>query len=201
IFDCMGLEVRKSRRVLDRSAGEDDQGQYDAENAVFGISGACALFRASALQDVAEDGAFFDEDFFAYKEDVDLAWRMQILGHNVHIVPTATVWHERVAKSDAGGNWLTAWRARRGKSSVVNFYSTRNHGWLLMKNDDLVNVFFHTPWILPYEFAKGLGNIFSSGGWKAMGASAVKVGKMWKKRRALFARRKRTANEIRKWFV
>lgn len=201
IIDAVGIVMRKSRRAYDRGAGEEDAGQYDAPGEVFGASGACALFRASALADAAEDGAVFDEDFFAYKEDVDLAWRLRRLGHVTHAVPDAVVWHERIAKSDARGRWRDAWRARRGKSSVVNFFSTRNHGWLLVKNEDVGNAVRHALRILPYEGAKFVVNAFSAPGWRAMGASLAGFGKMWKKRRALAARRRAAGADIRKWFV
>ena len=47
---------------------------------VFGISGACPIYRKEALEDVKINQEYLDEDFFAYYEDVDLAWRMQLRG-------------------------------------------------------------------------------------------------------------------------
>lgn len=35
----------------------------------------------------------FDNEFFAYYEDVDLGWRTWVLGHEVHYVPTSVCWH------------------------------------------------------------------------------------------------------------
>jgi hypothetical protein len=48
---------------------------------------------------MAIDGAVFDEsggfdgEFFAYYEDVDLGWRLWVMGYEVHYVPTSVCWH------------------------------------------------------------------------------------------------------------
>jgi GT2 family glycosyltransferase len=78
-LDSTGIVMLRSQRHLDRGADEPDRGQFDKPEDVFGPSGAAALYRWKALQDVAIDGQFFDEDFFAYREDADLAWRCRLL--------------------------------------------------------------------------------------------------------------------------
>ena len=62
-IDAAGLVATKSRRFYDRGAGEDDKGQYDGSTEVFGLSGTCILYRASALVQAKLSGEFFDEDF------------------------------------------------------------------------------------------------------------------------------------------
>lgn len=61
---------------------------------LFACGGAMAIRR-----DVFLDCSGFDEDFFAYYEDLDLGWRMSILGHDVHYVPSATCHHHHSATS------------------------------------------------------------------------------------------------------
>ena len=63
IIDSTGLKVFKSRRVVERGAGEGDLGQYNKAEEVFGLSGALALYRLSALEDIKIDKEYFDEDF------------------------------------------------------------------------------------------------------------------------------------------
>jgi len=201
VIDAMGIQMSRSRRATDRGAGEEDRGQYDAEHEVFGVSGACALYRASALKAVAEEGNVFDEDFFLYKEDVDLAWRLRLRGCRAFVVPTSRVWHERAAKSDARHRWLSAFRARRAKSNTINFHSARNHGWMILKNEDVVNLLMHAPWIVPYECAKWIANSFTVTGWKAHLASLAGVARMLKKRRVIHTRRSATPADIRTWMV
>ena len=79
--------MHRSQRHFDRGAGEVDRGQYDTPGVVFGVSGAAGCYRRAMLDDVAIAGEVFDEDFFAYREDADLAWRAQLLGWDALYVP------------------------------------------------------------------------------------------------------------------
>ena len=56
---------------------------------MFGASGAAALYRRAMLDDVRVEGEWFDENFFAYREDADLAWRAQLLGWRCRYVAAA----------------------------------------------------------------------------------------------------------------
>lgn len=201
VIDSTGLLITKARRTLDRGAGEEDAGQYDAAIRVFGISGACVVYRASALLASKVAGEFFDEDMFAYQEDVDLAWRMRRFGFEAHVVPHAVVWHHRRAPSAPGAGWLTAWRLRRKKSPFVNFLSTRNHGWMLIKNDEFVNALLHALWWAPYELAKVLASVLSLSQIKGQFASLGGIPSMLKKRGEIARRAKVSGGEIRRWFV
>ena len=73
-----------------RGRGEHDQGQYDSTKDIFAASGAASLFRVEALRQVG----LFDEDFFAYYEDVDLGFRLQLAGWKVGYEPGAVVYHK-----------------------------------------------------------------------------------------------------------
>ena len=72
-----------------RKSREEDEGQYEAVEEVFGFCGASALLRREALEQVG----MFDDWFFAYYEDFDLAWRMRLRGWRVCYVPTSVVRH------------------------------------------------------------------------------------------------------------
>ena len=50
-------------------------------------------------RDVFEQLSGFDEEFFAYYEDVDLGWRTWIAGHEVHYVPRAVCYHHHSSTS------------------------------------------------------------------------------------------------------
>lgn len=200
ILDAMGIAITKTRRATDRGAGEEDKGQFDTDTRIFGLSGACVMFRASALQKAKLADEWFDEDFFAYQEDVDLAWRMRLLGMEARVVPFAKAWHHRRSPGHGGG-WLTAWLGRRAKSPYINFYSTRNHLWLLVKNDNPVNLLMHAFWWLPYEIAKIIAGLISPTQIKGEFASMAGLSKMFKKRKELKSRIVITPEEMRKWFV
>ncbi len=95
IIDTVGLFAYKNRRVIDDGQGLIDEGQFDEECEVFGVSGACPLYRAKALEDVKILGEYFDEDFFMYKEDVDLSWRFLLYGWKNLYYPKAVAYHGR----------------------------------------------------------------------------------------------------------
>jgi GT2 family glycosyltransferase len=72
-----------------RGRGETDRGQYDVPEPVFSACGGAALYRRAALESVG----LFDEDFFAYAEDVDWGFRAQLAGWTCRYVPRAVVFH------------------------------------------------------------------------------------------------------------
>jgi GT2 family glycosyltransferase len=98
-----------------RGVWEEDTGQYDERADVFsGCGGAMAVRR-----DVWQALGGFDEDFWMYLEDVDLAFRAQLSGWRVVFAPQARVYHKL---SSSGGDEL------------ASYYVGRNTLWLLAKN-------------------------------------------------------------------
>lgn len=78
-----------------RGRGESDINKYDSDTVVFGASGGASLYRIKALREIG----LFDEDFFAYYEDVDLSFRAQWAGWRVRYQPAAVVYHQIGATS------------------------------------------------------------------------------------------------------
>jgi GT2 family glycosyltransferase len=128
ILDTTGMVGRRNRRVLDRSAGSPARGTDLHDAYVFGASGAAAVYRRAMLDDVAFDGEFFDEAFFAFREDVDLAWRAQMLGWSCRYVPAALARHRRR---------VTPGR-RRSLPSRINRLSVANRWRMIAKNETAV---------------------------------------------------------------
>lgn len=77
-----------------RGRGEYTNSGYE-EGRVFGASGGASLYRASMFEEIG----LFDEDFFAYYEDVDISFRAQLAGWKVAFTPTAKAYHEIGATS------------------------------------------------------------------------------------------------------
>lgn len=94
-IDSTGIYFRRNLRHLDRGSDELDRGQYERREYVIGATGAAALYRRTMVEDISVHGEFFDEDFFAYREDADLAWRAQLMGWACLYVPEAVAWHVR----------------------------------------------------------------------------------------------------------
>ena len=95
IVDSTGIYFLRNLRHLDRGSGEVDRGQYEAPEYVFGATGAAALYRRAMVEDISSGGEFFDDDFFAYREDADVAWRAQLMGWSCLYIPEAVAWHVR----------------------------------------------------------------------------------------------------------
>ncbi len=204
-IDTTGLLAHRNRTFTERGAGELDQGQFDASREVFGISGALALYRASALQDVrmAEAGfagEFFDADFFLYKEDVDLAWRLRSAGWEAHFVPEAKAYHHRAMADREGKGMFARIRNRQKKSRLRSFYSTRNHWCLLVKNETVWNGILAAPWIFFTELARVVYVVlFEPRLIPAFSEAIFRFPKMLRKRFAM--RRTVPSSDVRKFFV
>ena len=70
---------------------------------VFSASGGASLFRASLFADVG----LFDEEFFAYFEDVDLGFRARLAGHRVRYCADAVAYHDQGATSRTMSGFAT----------------------------------------------------------------------------------------------
>jgi GT2 family glycosyltransferase len=95
LLDSTGIFFTPELRHFDRGWGEPDTGQYDRAEYIFGATGAAALFRRKMIRDISISGEFFDEAFFAYREDADVAWRAQLLGWRCVYAPGAVAGHVR----------------------------------------------------------------------------------------------------------
>jgi GT2 family glycosyltransferase len=78
-----------------RGRNETGINKYDSDTVIFGASGGASLYRTEMLKEIG----LFDEDFFAYYEDVDLSFRAQLGGWKVAYAPKAIVYHQIGATS------------------------------------------------------------------------------------------------------
>ncbi len=101
----------------DRGYQEVDRGQYERVEEVFTFCGVSVLFRTEALR----EAGVFDDDFFMYYEDTDLAWRLRALGWSIRYLPDSVVRHIHAASSE---EW----------SPFFVFHVDRNRLLLLTKN-------------------------------------------------------------------
>lgn len=125
--DSAAMVVKRSGRHLDRGAGLPVRPEWIVPAWVFGATGACALYRREALDDVAyAGGEVFDEAFFAYREDADLAWRLQRRGWRCLYWPDGRAAHLRGLKPEEG----------RHGTPEVNRHSVRNRFLLRWSNAD-----------------------------------------------------------------
>ena len=125
-IDSTGIVFTRSFRHLDRGSEEPDDGRYAAEEPVFGATAAAAMYRRAMIEDVSVEGEFFDEAFFAYREDADLAWRAQLLGWDCLYVPSALGYHVRRVLPER----------RADVPAMLNRHSVKNRFLMRVKNAD-----------------------------------------------------------------
>ena len=124
IIDSLGLELSAGLKFFDRGQGSIDHNTLEAES-ILGPSGAAGLFRMSALEKVAQNNGqkqYFDERFFMYKEDCDLAYRLFLAGYKSQLVPRACIYHDRSATS-SGRGFFSLLRERSTKSRQIRSWS------------------------------------------------------------------------------
>ena len=100
-----------------RGRGEKVHGQFDKDVYVTAVSGGASMFRANFFKDVG----LFDEDFFAYYEDVDLGLRGQLRGWRSQFVPKAKVYHATGSTSSRVKGFTT-------------YQTLKNLPWVIIKN-------------------------------------------------------------------
>ena len=200
-IDSTGLQGFKSRKFINRGEGEKDSGQFDRSGEVFGASGAAVLFRRSALAEIAINHEVFDQDFFAYKEDIDLAWRLRLYGWQSWYAPQAVCYHHRGLPS-AGKEMKKIIKHRRRVSRFLRELSFRNHKLMLVKNEQLVNVLLAAPWLFARECLATLYTLITEPfQLKTMLRIFRLLPKMLIKRKIIMAHAKASPAEIRAWFV
>jgi GT2 family glycosyltransferase len=141
--------------VVDWRAGETWNNNISKNIEVFGVSGALPLFRRSALQMIVDkEGNVFDPVFSSYKEDVDLAFRLQQYGSTSWVVPDAVAYHDRSAAMPGKLGDTEALLNKQKQSEIVKYNSYRNHLYVLYKNEYWQNFIIDFPWIFWYELKK-----------------------------------------------
>lgn len=203
IIDSAGLLMYRSRKAANRGEGAIDRGQYERVEEVFGHSGACVLYRKPALDEIMIRNEYYDQDFFAYKEDVDLAWRLRLYGWSAWYTPKAISYHHRrFAATKSGRGLKTVVRSRRSVSPSLRIASFKNHHLMLVKNDQLINILLHLPWFLPRELVLIFYSVFFEFfQWRSLIGFFRQLPSSLIKRRVIMAHKKVGAREIRKWFI
>jgi len=113
-IDHLGYPFSRGR-VFD--VCETDTGQYNTAEPIFWASGAAMFIRSK----IFHEAGGFDGFFFAHMEEIDLCWRIQLMGYNIMCVPASVVYH-------IGGGTLP-----KGNERKV-FLNFRNNLIMLAKN-------------------------------------------------------------------
>ncbi len=150
-IDSVGVRIALNGMGQNIGVGEQDNGQYDVATEVFGPCAGAALYRRAMLEEVG----FFDPAFFAYYEDLDLAWRGRLAGWRSVTAPDAVVYHVHSATS--------------GKMSPFTVYHVQRNKWfviiknwpvsLIMKRLSLIVLFDLAAFVLATLRGRGFAGI------------------------------------------
>jgi len=164
---------------------EPDEGQYAYPFEVLGPCAGAALYRREFFQ----IAGLFDETFFAYHEDVDLALRARWAGLRCLFVPSAVAYH--VGGGSTGG----------AMNAFIGRLSTKNRYWVVMKNLPAAMILRSVPAMLCYEAfwirrlaVRGLLGAYFAGLRGAVG----ELRGMWNKRREIQRGRSVPAAQFRR---
>jgi GT2 family glycosyltransferase len=183
-IDSAGIRMTRTGRHLDIAALQNT-------SEVFGVSGAAAMFRMSFLRDAAIDGEIFDEDFFAYREDADLAWRGRLFGWRAVCEPRAVADHVRRVTPEA----------RRSLPADINMHSVKNRFLLRLKNEGIYLALRNAPFELTRDLMVLLAAL------TVERSSLPALAWLWRnrarvlaKRRIIQSRRRVSDRALARWF-
>lgn len=86
-MDILCFPFARGRLFLTR---EQDKGQYENETQIFWASGTAVLLKKNLF----EEAGGLDEIFFAHQEEIDLQWRLQLMGYRIFVNPKSVVYHK-----------------------------------------------------------------------------------------------------------
>ena len=180
-LDSTGMVFTASGRHFDRGSEEEAEGRYVAEEEVAGTTAAAGLYRREALESAKISSGYFDSDFFLYREDADLAWRLARLGWKCLYVPSAVAWHRRTNLP----------QGRRRQSAEANRHSVKNR-FLLRINNQSAGEFWRT--LVP-TLARDLVVV---GACLTIERSSLPAFSwLWKNRKRLLAKRREIREKVR----
>lgn len=126
-IDSLGIAIYRSLLASNR---------LDPAEPYFGPTGGCALYSRRVLETLLrEHGYLFDEAYFCYAEDTDLAARALLLGFEPHYTDAVLARHEGQASSGGGFN------------DFVLYHGIRNSIWMLFKCVPASLILRRLPWI------------------------------------------------------
>lgn len=186
-IDSMGIRMTRSGRHLDITA----PGARRPATEPFGVSGAAAAYKRAFIDDVSIDGEFLDEDFFAYREDADVAWRGRLFGWRALHVPEAVAYHVRRVTPER----------RRDLPPEINMHSVKNRFLLRLKNEGVWLALRNAPFELTRDLAViGAALTIERSSLPAFGWLWRNRKRILAKRRAVQQRRKVSDRQLAEWF-
>ncbi len=144
VLDGAGLALGRSRQFSLVGSGNADRSLPADDFEVFGADGAAPLYRRALIDSLTVDGEFFDEMFFAHKEDHDVSWRARLAGWKTVCARRCVAIHPRSFRP----NDL---RRRKEMHPLTRRNAVKNFFLVMIKNDDPISLLRDAPWWLPRQ--------------------------------------------------
>jgi GT2 family glycosyltransferase len=187
LVDSAGIELDRVGYAWNRYNGQPDDSEEREAYEVFGPSAAAALYRREMLDDVG----LFDESYFAYYEDVDLAWRARLMVWRCIYVPEARVYHVHSATSRQG-------------SPFKRYYLVRNKAVTTLKNYPAPALWLNLPAIVFYDLMADLYRLILERSASPVRGRLAALGRLpavWRQRRMIQSRRRVSWRVLSAWMT
>jgi GT2 family glycosyltransferase len=205
-IDCAGILLSVDGVATNRGYGEKNRSQYDQESEIFGANGTASLFTREALEKTqAKPGEYFDEDFFAYYEDVDLAWRMRLAGFKSYFCPEAKIFHVHSATAGKISGFKAYYLNRNRFFMIVKNYPFCRLMPILFALSPLRYIFLLYKVIMNKsrkneELSEQKKSAVAKEIFRAWGSVIANIPDLLKKRHLIQRNKKVSCREIRRWF-
>ena len=167
-FACQAKMLRYTNREILDGAGDSycalgwafargkgkDHTAYDREEKIFSCCAGAAIYRKSLFEEIG----YFDDEHFAYLEDLDIGYRARIFGYENWYIPKAEVYH---VGSGTTGSRYNQFKIR---------YSSRNNIYMIGKNMPLFQLIINLPFLAAgfavkcvFFTARGFGREYLAG--------------------------------------
>lgn len=185
LIDSAGITVDRIGAAWNRDNGEPDTTEDVEPTEVFGGCAAAVLYRRQMLDQIG----LFDEDLFAFYEDVDLAWRARLAGWRCLYVPTARAYHTHSGTAAEG-------------SPLKRYLIGRNKVWVTLKNYPSPQLYYYLPLMLAYDaMSIAYALLWDRDGHLLWGKTYALAGllKMLKKRREIQKNRRVAFSQVERY--
>lgn len=127
-IDSTGSFFTKTGILYHRGHQKIDRGQFDKQDEIFSMKGACMLFKRSVLEKVG----LFDESFFAYFEETDLCHRVWLAGFKVLYSPRSVIYHKVGGSTSKVGSPFIQFHSFKNRiSTYLTNFETGTLLWLM----------------------------------------------------------------------
>jgi GT2 family glycosyltransferase len=174
-FESQGLDFKIQGKCLNISNGQPfnkslflKSDNLTSEKLVWGASASLIIYNKNVIHQIG----LFDEDFFAYEEDVDLSFRLNKLGYKTLYVPKAVSYHLGGGTSNRMGNFRNRMDAKNWIYLIIKNYSPQEFwpNFLSIKVERLRNLSglikntikkygLSSLFYLPYDLARTYGEV------------------------------------------